>query len=459
MSKSDRRVIVVGAGLSGLSAAYYLQKSGFSVGVLEQLDRPGGRVRTLRQQGYVIDCGPDAASAGYREWLALVRELGLDASLVPSSVVTGVARGDVVHEIDATRPWSAAFTPALSWGAKIRLSMAAPKLSRLLKGIDSFDLVSVADRDDPKVNAFQAGTKLFGEEVANYLIDPAARLTTASGARQVSCLAALAPLASWTAPLVNIRGGLDLVPRALADRVPMTYGAEVTRIQEDGEGVSVEYQDAKQQTHVERADHCVIGAMYHVARRIWAPMRRLAPSFDRELREFKLISISLGYKARCRSNAYAILIPTCEYPDLLLGFLQQNKAPDRAPDGHSLITFYTDTLAFDRFNRLSDEAITSWASALAERFFPELKGHRDLGHVTRWPHAGYLPTPGYWRNTAALLKAASTSGRVHVAGDIFGASSMETAARWGRYAADRVARANGERTQQSTEQAAAISEL
>jgi len=50
-------------------------------------------------------------------------------------------------------------------------------------------------------------------------------------------------------------------------------------------------------------------------------------------------SISLGYNALCSSKAYAIAIPTKEYPDLLLGFLQHNKAPDRAPQGHSLVTF------------------------------------------------------------------------------------------------------------------------
>ena len=45
---SDRRVIVIGAGLAGLSSAYELVQAGFDVTVLEARTRPGGRVRTYR---------------------------------------------------------------------------------------------------------------------------------------------------------------------------------------------------------------------------------------------------------------------------------------------------------------------------------------------------------------------------------------------------------------------------
>ena len=43
-----RRVVVLGAGLAGLSASYNLVRGGFEVVVLEAQDRPGGRVQTVR---------------------------------------------------------------------------------------------------------------------------------------------------------------------------------------------------------------------------------------------------------------------------------------------------------------------------------------------------------------------------------------------------------------------------
>lgn len=51
------RVVVVGAGLAGLSAALHLRGSGRDVTLLERDDRPGGRVGTYRGPGYVIDNG------------------------------------------------------------------------------------------------------------------------------------------------------------------------------------------------------------------------------------------------------------------------------------------------------------------------------------------------------------------------------------------------------------------
>ncbi len=47
-SSDDKRIIVIGAGLAGLSCAYELDKAGYNVILLEARKRPGGRVRTFR---------------------------------------------------------------------------------------------------------------------------------------------------------------------------------------------------------------------------------------------------------------------------------------------------------------------------------------------------------------------------------------------------------------------------
>ena len=54
---SRRKVIVIGAGLGGLTAAYRLQAAGLDVQVLEANTFPGGRVRTVHREGFIMDVG------------------------------------------------------------------------------------------------------------------------------------------------------------------------------------------------------------------------------------------------------------------------------------------------------------------------------------------------------------------------------------------------------------------
>jgi hypothetical protein len=61
-----------------------------------------------------------------------------------------------------------------------------------------------------------------------------------------------------------------------------------------------------------------------------------------------------------------------------------------------------------------------------------------MGIVTRWPTAGYLAVPGYWRRARALQKALPKDGHIVLAGDLFGAGSMESSVRWGERAADQL---------------------
>ncbi|MEO1029188.1 MAG: NAD(P)-binding protein, partial [Pseudomonadota bacterium] len=56
--QSAPRAIVVGSGFGGLAAAVRLGVRGYKVTVLERLDRPGGRARVFKQDGFVFDAGP-----------------------------------------------------------------------------------------------------------------------------------------------------------------------------------------------------------------------------------------------------------------------------------------------------------------------------------------------------------------------------------------------------------------
>ena len=53
-----KKVVVIGSGFAGLSAASYMAKAGWNVTVLEKHPIPGGRARTFSEAGFTFDMGP-----------------------------------------------------------------------------------------------------------------------------------------------------------------------------------------------------------------------------------------------------------------------------------------------------------------------------------------------------------------------------------------------------------------
>lgn len=90
------RVVVVGAGIAGLAAAWDLVRAGADVTLLESERRPGGVIVTERRDGFIVEGGPDGFLAAEPELPALAGELGIGDRVVAqrargSSLWTGTA--------------------------------------------------------------------------------------------------------------------------------------------------------------------------------------------------------------------------------------------------------------------------------------------------------------------------------------------------------------------------------
>ena len=62
---SNKTIYIIGAGISGLIAAYELEQAGYSPVVLEKADAVGGRVRTVEKNGYHLDLGFQVLLSAY----------------------------------------------------------------------------------------------------------------------------------------------------------------------------------------------------------------------------------------------------------------------------------------------------------------------------------------------------------------------------------------------------------
>src|SRR5258708_33407362 len=85
-----KRVAVIGGGIAGLSAAWYLEKARRSGTALEwtlfeKSARLGGVIQTERRDGYVLEAGPDSFLTIKPDASQLCRELGIADQLIPSN--------------------------------------------------------------------------------------------------------------------------------------------------------------------------------------------------------------------------------------------------------------------------------------------------------------------------------------------------------------------------------------
>src|SRR6266446_4059975 len=72
-------VAIIGAGITGLTAAFYLQRKGIPVTIYEASERVGGVIQSLRQNGYLAEFGPNTLLETSPRIAQLVRDAGLES--------------------------------------------------------------------------------------------------------------------------------------------------------------------------------------------------------------------------------------------------------------------------------------------------------------------------------------------------------------------------------------------
>ena len=82
------RIIVVGGGISGLTAAYLADRAGHDVLCLEP-GQPGGLLRSERHEGFLCEVGPQAVLDNAPDTLALIASLGLEERAVRANAAAG----------------------------------------------------------------------------------------------------------------------------------------------------------------------------------------------------------------------------------------------------------------------------------------------------------------------------------------------------------------------------------
>src|SRR5699024_3175793 len=103
---NKKKIAIVGAGITGLTAAYYLQQQinkknlPYLVTLIEASDRLGGKIQTVKRDGFVIERGPDSFLARKQPAVRLAENLGIKGELIRNSTGQSyILVGDTLHKM------------------------------------------------------------------------------------------------------------------------------------------------------------------------------------------------------------------------------------------------------------------------------------------------------------------------------------------------------------------------
>ena len=121
--KQQHEIVVIGAGLTGLSTAFHLHRQGRDVVILEKADRVGGQIHTYHENGFTFESGPNTGVVSFPEVAELFQMLEGSCQLEiarESSKRRLIWKGNRFHELPSS-PVSAITTPLFRLSDKFRI--------------------------------------------------------------------------------------------------------------------------------------------------------------------------------------------------------------------------------------------------------------------------------------------------------------------------------------------------
>lgn len=391
------RVAVIGAGITGLSAAVELRDRGAKVTVFEAADRVGGVITTIRRDGWLVEAGPTSLTAT-APLEGLIDRLALGASRIQTQAAAKrryiVRDGKLVALPDG--PGSLASTDAISASAKFAL-LREPFVS--------------ARRDDDEESLAALVRRRLNREVLDYLVNPLIAGIYAGDPERLSVKYAMPMLHDGerkhgsliVGAMKEMKGkhgvvkqkgitsfttGLGTLPDAMAASLGsmLHLRAAVTRVERIGAHWRVEATghgpadvDAVLCATPAYAIPTlglpseIAGALGAIGRLTHPPVATLAIGFRREDVAHPL-------------DGFGVLMPAVERRTVLGALFSSSVFAGRAPDGHVLITCFLGGMRSPADGRAAtDEILPRVLSDLGPLL--GLRGAPVFTHHQRWDRA------------------------------------------------------------------------
>jgi oxygen-dependent protoporphyrinogen oxidase len=367
-----RDAIVIGAGISGLTAAYALEQQGLKVTVLDAGERAGGLIQTVQEDGFLMENGPQSFAPGRApELKALCDALNMD--LEPANAHASRRYLYLQSRLVPlpSKPQEAIFSPILSWPGKWRV-LQEPWQPPTCDEAPSID-------NDISIDDFFRSR--FGDEVADRLVNPFVSGIYAGDPRTLSLPSVFPSLWQMQAEsgsilksaflkfresrteqraearrnpqpndtlepanskhaLFSLKRGLQYLPLTLARQISeVHFGVTVQSISREKATYELTMDDGRKI----RTTRLILAVSAYVAAQLLKPVAPLAAD---ALTQIPYVSLAVAHTAFLRSDlqhpldGFGFLVPEAARMTLLGSIWASSLFPERAMEHYVLLSNY-----------------------------------------------------------------------------------------------------------------------
>ncbi len=424
-----KHTIIIGGGITGLAAAYYLQRSAvgaIAVTLIEGSTRVGGKITTAHERGFLIEGGPDSFLARKTVTQDLCRELGLGDELQP---VRAGKHPTYVWSDQELHPLPMGVGPMM----KSRLISLPGKLRM------GAEVIMPARKEDGDEGVGSFMRRRFGNEMLDKLAGPlmggiyAADPETLSLASTFPFLQVMekkygSVLRGWKkargggrkverSMFLTLRGGLlqltEALERAIGPGV-IRRGAQV---------VAVLPQEGRYEVVLENGSSCTADdVIFATPAQVTAGLvEYIDTALAERLRDIRYVStatVSLGFRERDLPRAldgFGFVVPRMEHRRINACTWSSTKFEGRAPEGHVLLRVFVGGAGAEQYAERTDDVLIALARQEVDAAMC-IGAEPVLARVYRWPKGNPQYEVGHGARVAAMESLAAAHQGLYLAG-------------------------------------------
>ncbi|HEQ98866.1 MAG TPA: protoporphyrinogen oxidase [candidate division Zixibacteria bacterium] len=436
---SERKIAIIGGGIAGLSAGFFIKdRFGEQVDftVFEKEKRLGGTIGITREDGFIIDWGPNGFLDREPLTLEFVDRIGLSDKLYPSdrkSERRFIYRNGKLWEINP-KPQRFLGSGLLSLRGRLRLvgeMFIPPK------------------KDDSSESIHDFASRRIGREAAEILIDPMVSGIFGGDSHELelgSCFPVMEEMeknyggliramikrkkearargktsggpAGPSGHLTSFKGGLYTMIEHLESllKEQLEYPSEVKLIAREDDGYKIDFNQSQ-----ETFDEVIVSTPSYISSGLLSGVDQELSQLLSEIPYSSLAVVCQGYKLDKVDrplDGFGFLIPHNQNMDVLGSIWTSVIFPEQAPDGYAL---FRTMMGGAKNEEIVKESKESLARIARKELAPilGLKGEPDYQKVIIWERAIPQYVIGHRKRLERINRRLKEIGNIHLAGNAF----------------------------------------